>query len=98
MFKKKGELTIPPVAKEDPDAFEITRIWIAQGNQHVTIHTGIWEDPAAWGMFLVDLAKHIAIAYERDGQLDRVQVLKRIKEGFDAEWESPTDEPKPFVH
>jgi hypothetical protein len=42
---------------------------------------------------LVDIAKHVAKAYSNEGHNQDV-VLKRIKELFDAEWSSPTDEPK----
>jgi hypothetical protein len=52
-----------------------------------------WSDPAAWGLLLVDIARHASLAYEREGR-DRAETLARIREGFDAEWSSPTDEPK----
>jgi len=42
---------------------------------------------------LVDLAQHVANAYAQEGR-SRDEVLKRIKEGFDAEWHAPTDEPQ----
>ena len=40
---------------------------------------------------LVDFARHIANAYEQDGRGDYFEVLARIREMFDAEWDSPTD-------
>jgi hypothetical protein len=43
---------------------------------------------------LVDLAKLVASAYDRDKLLPRAKALSRIKEGFDAEWTHATDEPK----
>ena len=67
----------------------MVRVWAAGGKQHVSISTGIWEDPANWGILLVDLAKHIAKSYADESYND---VLVRIKEGFDAEWGSPTDD------
>ena len=60
MFGKRSELHIPDAAKKDSNAFEILRIWIAGGSQHVSLKTGVWEDPAAWGLMLADLAKHVA--------------------------------------
>jgi hypothetical protein len=93
MFKKRGELLIPPIAQRDRDALELARIWAAEGDQHVTLRAGIWEDPFAWGMMLVDLAHHVANSYEQVGR-NREEVLKRLKEGFDAEWASPTDTAK----
>jgi hypothetical protein len=86
------ELPIPPTAASDPKAREIARIWAACGAQHVALASGLWEDPASWGIMLVDLANHVANAYEQSAGLDRSEVLARIREGFDAEWESATDE------
>jgi hypothetical protein len=42
---------------------------------------------------LVDLAKHVASAYQQTSGKDFDDVLKRIKEGFDAEWVAATDKP-----
>jgi hypothetical protein len=93
MFKKRGELIIPPQAERDRDAQEMARIWVAGGAQHVSLRAGIWEDPFIWGMMLVDLAQHVANAYAQDGH-NRDEARQRIKAGFDAEWSSPTDTPE----
>ena len=85
------ELPVPPVAAADPKAVEIARIWASRGSQHVSLATEIWDDPAAWGLMLVDLARHVANGYEQAQGRDREDVLRRIRAGFDAEWESPTD-------
>ena len=87
------ELPVPKAAANDARAIEILRIWAAGGRQHVSIATGLWDDPANWGIMLVDLARHIANAYEQSGGLDHGDVLKRLKAAFDAEWRSPTDTP-----
>lgn len=87
------QLPIPGPAVEDPRAIEMVRVWAAGGKQHVSLATGIWDDPANWGIMLVDLAKHIANAYEQSRGLNRITVLRRLREGFDAEWGSPTDSP-----
>lgn len=92
MFGPHSELHIPEAAKQDSDAVEILRVWAGGGSLHVTLKTGLWSDPAAWGLMLVDLAKHAANAYAADG-MDRDAVLERIYEGFRAEVESPTDDP-----
>ena len=88
----KRELPIPNSARSDDEAFELARIWIANKGQHLSVLTGVWEDPAAWGIALVDLARHISNAYAEEMGEDRKVILERIKEGFDAEWDSPTDE------
>jgi hypothetical protein len=88
-----SELPILPAAASAERSIEIARIWAAGGKQHVTLATKLWEDPAAWGLMLVDLARHVANAYvETEGRVS-AEVLERIKQGFDAEWSSPTDSP-----
>ncbi len=88
-----NELSIPPAAASARESAEIARIWIADGREHVTLHALAWKDPAAWGLLLVDLAKHVANAYEQLEGRDRNQTLARIKDGFDAEWDHATDVP-----
>ncbi len=91
--RRNAELDPPPIAGASREAVEILRVWAAPGQpQQLTLRT-VWKDPRAWGLLLVDLARHVAIAYEREGQ-NRIQVLQRIRESFEAEWSSPTDTPK----
>ncbi len=87
-----NELPIPPVVASDAKAREIARIWAARGGQHVSLASALWDDPACWGIMLVDLARHVASAYEEGAGMDRSEALARIREGFNAEWESSTDE------
>jgi hypothetical protein len=87
---KRRELPVPGAVDADPEAVELIRVWVADGKQHVSLATEVWEDPAAWGIMLVDLARHVASAYE---ETPYAASLERIREGFDAEWEHPTDEP-----
>lgn len=85
------ELPVPAVVRADPMAKELIRVWAAAGKQHISIATGLWEDPASWGLALVDLARHIALAYAETLGRDAALTLERIKEGFDVEWKHPTD-------
>ena len=96
MFGKRAELKIPDAAKADPNAIEILRIWLSGGSQHVSLKTGVWDDPAAWGLMLADLARHVANAYAADGA-DREETLRRVAHGFQIEMDSPTDEPRGAV-
>ena len=59
----------------------------------MSLSTDVWKDPAAWGIMLVDLMKHVASAYQQDTGQSDADVLKRIRAGFDAEWQHATDEP-----
>ena len=86
MSDHSGALDIPPTAMADPKAKEIARIWATGGKQEVCLRTAAWKDPAAWGLILVDLARHVARSYEQIEGRDRNEVLARIREGFDADW------------
>jgi len=88
-------LDIPPAAQRDKASFEVLRVWIAEQAQHVSIRSGAWEDPFAWGIVLADLARHVALAHEmQDNKVDKDAFLERLLEGFHAEIDNPTDEPE----
>ena len=88
-------LAIPAAAERDKASFEVLRVWIAEQSQHVSIRSGAWDDPFAWGIVLADLARHIALAHELQGDAaDEDAFLERLLEGFHAEIDNPTDEPE----
>ena len=91
------QLQIPDPAKHDPRSFELLRVWVANKGQHVSLRAGVWKDPAAWGVMLSDLMRHIANAYQQDQGLDLATTLQRIKAGLDAELSSPTDRPSGHI-
>src|SRR5438270_4230933 len=91
------ELEIPPAAARDKASFEVLRVWIAEQGQHVSLRSGAWEDPFAWGIVLADLARHIALAHKLQPggkKANPEAFLERLLEGFQAEIENPTDEPE----
>lgn len=88
------ELAIPEAAAKDTKSLEVLRVWLANHQQHVSLRFGIWNDPFAWGLFLCDMARHIANAYKQESGQDFDETLSRIRAGFDAEMDSPTDFPK----
>ena len=88
-------LTIPEEAQRDKASFEVLRVWIANQGQHVSIRSGAWEDPFAWGIVLAALARHIALAHQLQNEgTDPEAFLNRLLEGFEAEIDNPTDEPE----
>jgi hypothetical protein len=90
MFRRKlRELDPPPDVKTDPNAFEIARIWGAHQGQHVSLNL-IWDDPAAVGILIADLARHAANYYHQQHGYKKEDVIQRIKEMFAAELDSPT--------
>ncbi len=88
-------LDIPPAAQRDKASFEVMRVWIAEQGQHVSIQSGAWDDPFAWGIVLADLARHIALAHQmQNAKVDQEVFMERLLEGFQAEIDNPTDEPE----
>ena len=83
----------PPLAQKNSQAVEVLRVWTAPGAPQEVALRPNWKDPAAWGLLLVDIARHASRAYAADG-MDQKQALARIRAGFDSEWASPTDSPK----
>jgi len=89
--RNQNQLQPPPIAESEPEAVEVLRVWAAPGSpQQLTLRT-TWKDAGAWGLMLVDIARHASKAYASEGK-DPKAVLKRIRDLFDAEWEKPTDE------
>jgi len=86
-------LAIPPLAEKSADSIELLRLWAVRdvGHQMILRHDA-WNDPAAWGLALADIARHVAHAHGLDGKNEE-EVLQRILTGFRIEIESPTDKP-----
>ena len=87
----QNQLLIPELARRDTTAMEIIRVWIANKRQHFTMRVGLWDDPAAWGLLLADLARNIAASYEQDAAREAEASLDRIRDAFNAELANPTD-------
>ena len=58
-----------------------------------TLDVGVWKNPSAWGIVLADLARHVANAHHEADGISIEQSLERIREGFIAELDAPTDSP-----
>src|SRR5437660_263598 len=82
------ELAIPPAATTDPKGFELLRVWAALGNCHMTIRSNLKGGAEGFGIMLCDLARHGALLYsEREG-VTPLEIARRIRAAFDAEWQS----------
>jgi len=89
----ENQLRVPDTAAGDKSAFELLRVWIADQSQQVSLRGGVWEDPAAWGVMLADLARSIVLIHqEEDEDLDPDDFLSKLLEGFDAEIDTVIDE------
>jgi hypothetical protein len=90
----KNELLIPPAAASDPKAFELVRAWIAQGELHVSMQMGGWDDPTAWGVVLADLVRHVARFYEEQKHLRPEQTMVRVRDAMEAELDGEEEPPE----
>lgn len=86
MDRRPYELPIPGPAVDDEAAQEVLRMWAAGGQPCISIDTECCEDSGGWGIVLVDIARHVAVAYELSGKMTGPAVLDRIKRTFDANW------------
>ena len=93
MFGRLPKLSLkPPPIAAATGAAEVLRAWILPGwtKMQVTLQPR-HDDPAVWGMLLVDVARHAAKAYALESRYSESEALRRIKQVFDAEWATPTD-------
>lgn len=63
----------------------ILEISLADENQQFKLNGLQWEDPAAWGLLLADLAKFIASTYQAELGINEKEALKRIVQGLQVE-------------
>ena len=82
---------LPPPLPADRMAAEVVRAFVASdGSLHVSVLPS-FEEPDAWGLLLVDVARHVARAYAADQTCSETEALKRIQSLWNAEFQSPTD-------
>jgi hypothetical protein len=72
------ELEIPPKALDDPDSFELIRVWAAGGSQHVTIIPNFDGGCENFGCLVADLIRHGARLYSQRENLELRESLERI--------------------
>src|SRR3981189_646786 len=94
-MRAEKTLSRPPVAQRDKASCGSMWGLSAERRQHVSIRSGAWEDPFAWGIVLADLARHIAHAHQLQNEgTDTDAFLQRLLEGVQAEIDNPTDDPE----
>ena len=91
MSTHPNQLSIPDEPLRDAQAQELVRVWSAQGHQFFVLDVSAEAEPAAWGIFAMDMMKHAARAYEHLDGRPRAEVYKRILSGFLSEMQSPTE-------
>ena len=83
------ELPIPPDALE-LGGVEILRALVVDNGLSVTLQRA-FETPNIWGMLLVDVARHAARIFAKETDLSEAEVLREIRQMFNAELDRPTD-------
>ena len=91
------ELEVPTEVTADSDSVELLRAWSAGGGLTVSLTWDMWDDTRNWGIFLVDVARHIANAHSQEKGVPTAVTLEGIRAAFDAEWEQATDTPEGSV-
>jgi L-cysteine desulfidase len=94
MGHRNAALTIPEAAVNDPESVEAIRAWVADGGLHCALNVNLWNEPGYWGILLADVARHVANAHHEMKGIASATTLKKIRELFEAELDSPTDQPK----
>jgi hypothetical protein len=85
------EQPIPPDAIANDEAVEVLRAFVVDGGLSISF-TRAFDDPGMWGMLLVDVARHAARVFEKEGVMTQEEAMERIREMFEAEIARPTDE------
>lgn len=94
-MKTDGEIRPPKRLLNDPSAKEILRVWRTNAGQVFVARIEGWPDPAAWGLLLADLARHVAQAYASEQPRSIENALERVVAGLNAELSLPRSSPRP---
>jgi hypothetical protein len=84
------EQPLPPDVAGRDDATEVLRAFVLDGGLSIAFMRA-FEEPDMWGLILVDIARHAARAFAREGVCSEEEALARILAMFDAEDRRPTD-------
>ena len=84
------EQPLPPDVIGRDDATEVLRAFVVDGGLSIAF-TRAFEEPDMWGLMLIDIARHAARAYAREGGPTEDEALARIVDMFEAEINRPTD-------
>lgn len=90
----RKELPIPKEAGSAKESLEFIRGWIINEELYCSLNVGVWgkKESAFWGLFLSDVAHHIADALSKEKPRDRTKTLRAIQNSFNKEIETPSEE------
>lgn len=78
------EQPIPPDVLGRDDAVEVLRAFVVDRGLSISFMRA-FEKPAMWGMLLVDIARHAARAFAKEGACSEEEALQAMVEMFDSE-------------
>ena len=84
------EQPLPPDVIGRENATEVLRAFVVDGGLSIAFQRA-FEEPDMWGMLLVDIARHAARVFAREGDYTEEDALRRIVDMFEAEIARPTD-------
>src|SRR3954465_10620974 len=84
------EQPLPPDVIGRGDAREVLRAFVVDQGLSISFMRA-FDEPDMWGLLLLDIARHAARAYEREGVCTQDEAMERIMATFEAELERPTD-------
>ena len=88
--KKKVDELEPPPAALAQGGQEVLRAFIVDNGLQVSLRRS-FEDSAAWGIMLADIARHASRIYALETKVSEEQAMASIRSLFDAELDRPTD-------
>jgi hypothetical protein len=87
------DLPIPNDVAVDPNAEEVFRAWVANGQLVCAMRPLRWKDSSAWGILLADAARHVANAIRDEIGIEPNATVTKIRNMFNDELTDPTDKP-----
>jgi hypothetical protein len=88
------ELPVPKEVASAKRSLEFVRGWMIDQELYCSLNVGVWgkKESAFWGLFLSDVAHHIADALNKEKAWDKTKTLRAIQDSFNREIETPSDE------
>ena len=84
------EQPLPPDVMGREQILKVHVRFVVDGGLSIAFQRA-FEEPDMWGMLLVDIARHAARVYAREGDYTEEDALRRIVDMFEAEIARPTD-------